>query len=66
MSTAVEAVAANHMGLKICGISCITNLASGMTETPLSHQEVQLAADQAAPRFKALVTQAIREMGKNL
>jgi purine-nucleoside phosphorylase len=66
MSTAVEAVAANHMGLKICGISCISNLACGMTERPLSHQEVQQAADQAAPRFKALVTETIQEIGKIL
>ena len=46
MSTACEAVAANHMGMKICGISCISNLACGMTEQPLSHQEVQEAADR--------------------
>ena len=41
MSTACEAVAANHMGMKICGISCISNLACGMTDAPLSHREVQ-------------------------
>ena len=37
MSTACEGIAANHMGMKICGISCISNLACGMTEEPLSH-----------------------------
>ena len=37
MSTVCEAVAANHMGMKICGISCISNLACGMTDNPLSH-----------------------------
>ena len=41
MSTACEAVAANHMGMKICGISCISNLACGMTDVPLSHKEVR-------------------------
>ena len=49
MSTACEAVAANHMGYKICGISCISNLACGMTDQPLSHKEVQETADRVAP-----------------
>lgn len=63
MSTACEAVAANHMGMKICGISFISNLACGMTDQPLSHAEVSEMAAQAAPLFKALVTKAIRSMG---
>lgn len=63
MSTACEAVAANHMGMKICGISCISNLACGMTDQPLSHKEVQEAADRMAPMFRALVTEAIGRMG---
>lgn len=61
MSTVVEAIAANHMGMKICGISCICNLAAGMTAVSLSHEEVQAAADEAAPRFKKLVTEAVKE-----
>ena len=64
MSTACEAVAANHMGMKICGISCISNLAAGISKTALTHDEVQEAADIAAPRFKALVTEAISKMGQ--
>ena len=64
MSTACEAVAANHMQMKICGISCISNLACGMTEQPLSHKEVQEAADQAAPMFRKLVQEVIIEVGK--
>ena len=63
MSTACEAVAANHMGMKICGISCISNLACGMTDQPLSHKEVQETADRMAPMFRALVTRAIGQMG---
>lgn len=66
MSTACEAVAANHMKMKICGISCISNLACGMTEQPLSHKEVQEAADKAAPLFQKLVTESIMEIGKRL
>ncbi len=64
MSTVAEAIAANHMGMRICGISCICNLAAGMTATPLSHKEVQEAADTVAPRFKKLVTETVRAMGK--
>lgn len=63
MSTVVEAIAANHMGMKICGISCISNLAAGMTANPLTHEEVQEAADTAAPNFKKLVTEAVKKMG---
>ena len=65
MSTACEALAANHMGMKICGISCISNLACGMTDQPLSHKEVQEAADKVAPRFKKLVTNVIAEIGRD-
>ena len=63
MSTACEAVAANHMGMKICGISCISNLASGISPTPLTHSEITETADRVAPDFKRLLTAAIREFG---
>ena len=63
MSTACEAIAANHMGMKICGISCISNMAAGISKKPLNHTEVQEAADRAAPLFKKLVTESIRRMG---
>lgn len=66
MSTACEAMAANHMGMKICGISCITNMGCGMTDQPLSHLEVQEIADKAAPMFKKLVTESILAMNKIL
>ena len=65
MSTACEAVAANHMGMKILGISFISNLAAGMSIQPLSHKEVQEAADLAAPKFRALVTEVIRRIGEH-
>ena len=65
MSTACEAVAANHMGMKILGISFISNLAAGMSTQPLSHKEVQEAADLAAPKFRALVTEVIRRIGEH-
>lgn len=66
MSTACEAVAANHMGMKICGISCISNLACGLTDNPLSHEEVFEAAKRVAPLFKQLITESIIRMGKLL
>lgn len=59
MSTACEAVAANHCGFMVCGISCISNMACGMTEQPLTHKEVQENADRVAPLFKTLVTESI-------
>ena len=66
MSTAVEAIAANHAGMKVCGISCVSNLASGMTDNPLTHAEVQETADRAAPKFKALVTKSIVNIYKTV
>ncbi len=64
MSTACEAIAANHMGMKICGISCIANLAAGISPTPLTHAEIQQTADRVAPMFKKLVTESILAMGR--
>lgn len=64
MSTAVEAIAANHMGMKICGISCVCNPAAGLSPEPLTHEEVQEAANAAAPLFKKLVTESILKFGQ--
>lgn len=64
MSTVVEAIAANHCGMKICAISCVCNLAAGISPTPLSHEEVQQAGKDAAPKFKKLVSEAIIRFGK--
>lgn len=66
MSTVVEAIAANHMGMKICGVSFVSNLAAGMTDQPLTHEEVQEAASAAAPRFRQLITEAVTDFGKRM
>ena len=66
MSTACEAIAANHMGMKICGISCISNMGAGITTSPLTHTEVQETADRVAPLFKKLVTESILNIAKTL
>lgn len=62
MSTVCEAIAANHMGMKICGISCISNLACGLSDQPLSHKEVQEVGDRVAPDFKRLVTEILSRL----
>ncbi len=60
MSTVPEAIAANHMKMKICGISCITNMAAGILKQPLNHEEVQQTADKAAADFQKLVTETVK------
>ena len=62
MSTAVEAIAANHMGMKVCGISCVCNLAAGISPTPLTHAEVQAAADAVSAKFRVLVKESVLKM----
>ena len=64
MSTAVEAVAARHAGMRVCGISFISNLAAGMSSSLLSEQEVLDAGKKAAPLFTQLVLNSIGRMGK--
>ena len=64
MSTVVEAIAANHAGMRICGISCISNMAAGISKTPLNHKEVQEAADNAALKFTKLVSESIVKIGE--
>ena len=66
MSTAAEAVAANHMGMKVCGISCISNLGCGMLDQPLTHEEVQETADRVAGQFEELITASIINIHKIL
>lgn len=61
MSTACEAIAANHMGMKIVGVSCISNLAAGISPTPLSEEEVIEAGKAVSKKFSALVTAAIQK-----
>lgn len=62
MSTACEAIAARHMGMRVLGISCISNMASGISLFALSHQDVQETADRVAEQFRALITETIRNI----
>ena len=66
MSTVVEAIAANHMGMKICGISFVSNLAAGISPVPLTHEEVQEAADIAGPKFRLLVKETVKKFARIL
>lgn len=62
MSTACEAVAARHAGLRVCGISCISNMASGLSNEELSHLDVQAVADRRSGEFERLVTRIIERL----
>ncbi len=55
MSTALEAIAARHAGLRVAGLSCITNLAAGLAQRPLSHAEVSETAARVEGDFARLL-----------
>ena len=59
MSTVPEAIVANHSGMSIVGISCITNMATGILDQPLDHKEVVETADRVRETFKTLVHKII-------
>lgn len=62
MSTACEAIAANHMGMKICGISCVVNMAAGIQKTPLNHEEVQEMGRRKSEEFRVLVRESVKRI----
>ncbi|WP_130450583.1 purine-nucleoside phosphorylase [Zhihengliuella halotolerans] len=59
MSTALEAIAARHAGLEVFGISLVTNLAAGISDAPLSHEEVLEAGQAAGPRISKLLASIV-------
>lgn len=63
MSTACEAIAGRHAGMKVCGISCISNLGAGLSEEPLSDEDVKIVAGKVAPLFRKLVSESILLFG---
>ncbi|MBQ3641439.1 purine-nucleoside phosphorylase [bacterium] len=62
MSTAPEAIVANYCGIKVLGISCMTNYAAGVTDNPLNHQEVIDTANMVKENFKNLLSEFIRSL----
>ncbi len=63
MSTVMEAIAARAAGMEVLGLSLVTNLAAGISPTPLSHQEVIDAGQAAAPRISRLLAEVIQRIG---
>lgn len=63
MSTVPEAIAARHQGMKVLGISCITNYAAGMTDEAINHEEVMETGAQVAEIFKELLRCIVRRIG---
>jgi purine-nucleoside phosphorylase len=59
MSTVPETIVARHMGLRVVGISCVTNLASGISHTPLSHQEVFETGTRVQHQLAALLKRLV-------
>lgn len=66
MSTVPETIAANHMGVRVAGISCITNLAAGLSPHKLSHQEVIDTSRQVSEKMQKLLLTAIPRLTKKL
>lgn len=62
MSTVPEAVVANHCGIKISAISCITNMAAGILDRKLSHEEVNETADRVKLTFKEIIKDYVKEL----
>ncbi len=62
MSTAVEAIAARHCGMEVAGVTCITNMACGISNTKLTHEEVQEVAARVSHDFKSLVKEFISRL----
>ena len=64
MSTVMEAIAAKHAGMKVCGISLVSNMAAGIQKEPLSHDEVKIVGAQATPKFSRLVTASVKALNR--
>lgn len=64
MSTIPETIAANHLGLRVCGISCITNMGAGITNQTLNHEEVKHEASKAMDLFTNILNNSIEKFGR--
>ncbi|HEX8651964.1 MAG TPA: purine-nucleoside phosphorylase [Pyrinomonadaceae bacterium] len=62
MSTVPEAITARHMGIKVLGISCITNMAAGLLDQPISHDEVMETGERVHDTFKELLRRVIPKL----
>jgi purine-nucleoside phosphorylase len=64
MSTVSEVIAANHLGLRVAGVACITNYAAGIKQEKLSHADVKKVAEKAMVGFATILTETISELKK--
>lgn len=62
MSTVIEVITARHAGMRVCGVSLISNLAAGISPVPLSSEDVNAAGEAAEPKFTELVSRSIAAM----
>jgi purine-nucleoside phosphorylase len=62
MSTVPEAIVARHMGMKVLGISCITNMAAGMSDEPINHEEVMETGARVRATFSQLLRRIITKL----
>jgi purine-nucleoside phosphorylase len=65
MSTVLEVIALRHMGVRVCALSCITNLAAGIAMHPLEHSEVEAMGRTRGPELTALLTRWITRTGQS-
>lgn len=64
MSTVTECIAAHHFGIKVCGVSCITNMGAGMMDQQLKHEHIKEEAQKAMNHFTSLLNFSIEKFGK--
>jgi len=64
MSTVCETIAARHMGMRVCGISMISNMAAGISSAPLTHSEVMETGERVAPDFERLITLSVKKIAE--
>ena len=62
MSTVPEVIVANHEGVEVLGISCITNMASGILDTPLNHEDVVKVSAKVKDQFQGLVMEILKNL----
>jgi purine-nucleoside phosphorylase len=66
MSTVPEAIVARHMGVEVLGISCITNMAAGISDEPINHEEVMATGDRVRVTFTELLQRVIAAINKRV